>query len=192
MGIREKIGALTPRQVALIMLFVTLFIPTNNLMGSLDFMANRFVIIVRVTALIWTIDVSYWIINSQVGISLADFSILNPYSMFAAVIYSVFNIIFAVQVVRFCRGQTSKRLTIFIGILTLLFPLVFFTFWIYPEILTFIERSGLLLYIGPLPIQLIIGLIIMRYAGPWKVTKPWEEGHTREDWWKEEQKSGGE
>lgn len=192
MGIREKIEALTSRQVALIMLFVTLFIPTNNLMGPGHMQANEFVVGVRVTALIWTLDISYWIINLQVGISIADFSILDPYSMFAAVIYSVFNIVFAVQVVRFCRGQTSKRLTVFVGMLTLLFPLVFSPYWYYQEILAFIERSGLLLYIGPLPIQLIIGLIIMRYAGPWKVTEPWEGGHAREDWWKEEQKSAGE
>ncbi len=192
MEIRKRIEALTPKQVALIMLFVTLFIPTNNLAGSGHMQANEFVIGVRVVALVWTLELSYWIINSQVGISIADFSILNPYSMLAAVVYSVFNIVFAVQVVRFCRNQTSKRLTIFVGMLTLLFPLVFSPYWYYQEILAFIERSGLLLYIGPLPVQLIIGLIIMRYAGPWKLTKPWEEGHAREDWWKEEQKSAGE
>lgn len=186
MGIKKRIQSLTIKQISLIMLFATLFLPTANLQGPEYMQANEYVVGVRVTALIWAMDISYWIINSQVGISIAGFSILDPdpFWMLITLIYSVFNVVFAIQVVRFCRNQTSKRLAILVGVLTIVFPLIFNPYGAYlgiQDMIDFTMRSGLLLYIGPLPIQLIIGLVIMRYAGPWKLTKPWQEEEDRED-----------
>ncbi len=187
MGIKKRIQSLTARQISLVMLFATLFVPTANLQGPGYMQANEYVMTVRVTALIWAMDISYWIINSQVGISIAGFSIfgiLDPFWMLITVIYSAFNIVFAIQVVRFCRNQTSKRLALLAGVLTIVFPLIFDPYGAYlgiQDMIDFTMRSGLLLYVGPLPIQLIIGLVIMRYAGPWKLTKPWQEEEDRED-----------
>lgn len=186
MGIKKRIQSLTIKQISLIMLFATLFLPTANLQGPTSVQANEYIMGVRVTALIWAMDISYWIINSQVGISITGFSILDPdpFWMLITLIYSAFDVVFAIQVVRFCRNQTSKRLALLAGVLTIVFPMIFNPYGAYlgiQDMIDFIMRSGLLLYIGPLPIQLIIGLVIMRYAGPWKLTKPWQEEEDLED-----------
>jgi len=162
-----------------------LLVPAINYPGGGHLQANELVRGVVVAALLWNIQLSYWILYSEIGISIVGVNILNPYHILSSTIMSIVNIIFAIQVIRFCKKQTSKRITIAIGILTLIFPfLIFIPWWSYQNAIQFWERSGLIIYYGPIPILLIIGLIIMRYVGPWKVTKPWEEDETLQgDWW---------
>lgn len=187
MDIRQKIARMSNREIAIVMLIATLFLPTINTRGSGHHIANEIVRGVNIYALLWTIRLSYWIIYSQSGISIEGIEILNPYYMLGASIYSLFNMIFALQVIRFCRKKTSKRVALVTGIIGLIFPMIFMPSWMYQDALDFFWRSGLIIYYGPIPIQIIIGLIIMRYAGPWKVTKPWEdEEKSHEEWWKEE------
>ena len=85
-------------------------------------------------------------------------------------IFGLFNIIFAFQVARFVQGSSSKNVTYIIGVLTLLMPLINLIMYV-PWLLN--ARS--IVYVGPLPIQLILGLLIMRrYAVPLPTT-PWDE-----------------
>jgi hypothetical protein len=39
--------------------------------------------------------------------------------------------------------------------------------------LPFMLSWGIFVYIGPIPIQLAIGLLLMHFAGPKEITSPW-------------------
>ncbi len=95
--------------------------------------------------------------------------ILNPLLMMWAPIFGGFNILFAVQVVRYTKGKSSLRKTIVASLLTLAIPLY--------QIIIFVPYMlslGYLRIIGPIPIQLIVGLILVRRYGSKPLTSPWE------------------
>jgi len=78
------------------------------------------------------------------------------------------NIIFALQVIRYIRGDASRKSTLVAGALTLVLPIVsLLVAW------PLMVVSGTFAYIGPIPIQLITGLLLMRFAGPKEITASW-------------------
>jgi len=99
---------------------------------------------------------------------MGGLQILNYFSLTAGLSLGFFNIIFAFQVIRYIRGKTSKRSTLVVGALTLVLPIIsLIVAW--PVMLS----SGVFVYIGPIPIQLATGLLLMRLAGPKEITSPW-------------------
>jgi len=94
--------------------------------------------------------------------------ILNPLVLLWAPVNGFFNILFAVQVIRYIQDKTSMKKTIIAGVLTLVIPL-YQTFLYLPYLLAI----GLY-FIGPIPIQLVVGLLIARKYGPKPADAPWE------------------
>ncbi len=95
--------------------------------------------------------------------------ILNPLIMSWVPVYGLFNILFAVQVVRFIQGKTSTNRAILAGLSTLILPLY--------EVLLFVPyllSIGHLSFVGPIPIQLIVGLFIIWKYRPKPLDTPWE------------------
>ncbi|MFW9919648.1 MAG: hypothetical protein ACFFED_08615 [Candidatus Thorarchaeota archaeon] len=182
----QRIERMTIREITVAMLVVTLIIPAAIIPGGGHYSGNEIVRGAAIVALLWICRLSYWMIDSSTGILIEGMDIVNPIFMLSAFIISIFNILFAIQVVRFCQSKSSKGIAFVLGILSLIFPVVFNPPWAYEYVLDFL-RAGLPIYYGPIPIQLIIGLLIMRYAGPWKVTEPWnEEKESQENWWSKE------
>ncbi|MFW9892145.1 MAG: hypothetical protein ACFFFO_08085 [Candidatus Thorarchaeota archaeon] len=95
--------------------------------------------------------------------------ILHPLVMMWVPVYGGFNILFAVQVVRYSKGKTSLRNTIIAGLLTLAIPLYEVAIF-----LPYMLSDGYLRIIGPIPIQLIVGLILIKKYGPKPLATPWE------------------
>ncbi|MCK5151523.1 MAG: hypothetical protein KAQ65_06775 [Candidatus Thorarchaeota archaeon] len=96
--------------------------------------------------------------------------ILNPLVMQWVPIFGIFNILFAVQIIRYTRGKASLRSSLILGILTLVMPL-FQTVIYMPYILNYSYFP----YTGPIPIQLALGLIIAKKYGPKPLDAPWAE-----------------
>jgi len=100
--------------------------------------------------------------------SIGGLQVLNSYSLPIGISLGFFNIIFAFQVIRFLRGATSKRNTLWTGALTLVIPMIsLIVAW--PAM----ASSGFFAYIGPIPIQLATGILLMYLAGPKEPTSPW-------------------
>ncbi|MFW9847855.1 MAG: hypothetical protein ACFFF4_01880 [Candidatus Thorarchaeota archaeon] len=97
--------------------------------------------------------------------------ILNPLLLLWVPVSGIFNLLFAVQVIRYSKEQASFRSTIILGLLTLAMPL-FQTFLYLPYVLTY---SSYFPYTGPIPIQLILGFYFMKKYGPKEVDAPWTE-----------------
>lgn len=109
-----------------------------------------------------------WITAS--GSASVDFNIPDPYAFIDSLIFSCFRYIFAIQIIRHHRSETSQRGVWISAILTLI-PLV-------P--LFILSLFGVTMYAGggftgPIPLFLILGLIIDRYWGIEPVVQPWDD-----------------
>ena len=112
-------------------------------------------------ALFWTIYPS--------GFPWGGLQVLTYYSLTAGLSLGFFNILFAFQLIRYIRGKTSRKRTLVVGALTLVLPMYSMT-----VALPIMLLSGNFSFIGPIPIQLITGLLLMRVAGPpEEPTTPW-------------------
>ncbi|RDE12100.1 MAG: hypothetical protein C4K48_10470 [Candidatus Thorarchaeota archaeon] len=100
--------------------------------------------------------------------SMSGLQVLTYYALSTGLSLGFFNIIFAFQVIRFTRGATSKRNTLLVGALTLVLPITSLIV-AFPTMIS----SGAFVYIGPIPIQLITGLLLMHLAGPKEPVSPW-------------------
>jgi len=147
-------GRLNWKQAAIIMLLVT-FIPpyTTFLLG---FSEHR--VSVAVYALLWAINPP-----GAMGIQ-----ILNYWAFSMGIPLGVFNILFAIQVVRYSREETGKMSTLLAGCLTLFLPLTSLL-----VTLPFMVMNSYFVYIGPIPIQLITGLFLLKAARKPEPTQPW-------------------
>ena len=100
--------------------------------------------------------------------SIGGLQVLNSYSVPIGISLGFFNILFAFQVIRYIKGASSKRKTLVVGALTLVLPIIsLIVSW--PAMIS----SGIFVYIGPIPIQLVTGLLLMHLAGPKEITSPW-------------------
>ena len=100
--------------------------------------------------------------------AISGLQMVNYYSLTAGLSLGFFNILFALQVIRYIRGDAGRRSTLIAGVLTLVIPIISSI-----VSLPIMLSSGYFVYIGPIPIQLITGLLLMRFAGPKEITAPW-------------------
>lgn len=153
---RRSSGGSVPHEITVVLAISTLAVPYAVIPWTVNFTHDS-VMTVRgaVFAILWVI--LPW--DSYPS----GFQLLSPTYVQLGVILGIFNILFGVQVHRFCRKRTSWNKVILSGALTLVIPFVFLAVFL----------SSLLAhptYIGPIPIQLLIGLIIA-----WLLKTPEEE-----------------
>ncbi len=103
------------------------------------------------------------------------FHILDPLVLQWIPLFGIFNITFLIQVIRCTREKVSIRSTLITGILTLVIPL-FQTITYWQQLITIDQYY----YFGPIPIQLIIGLLIVKHYGPRPIDTPWAKSTTLE------------
>ena len=149
------------KYVILIMTLVTVVPPYTTLLSGFGGHGHQISnVSISIHALLWAIFPPEF--------SYGGLQILNLIALSFGIPLGFLNIIFAFQVVRYFRGETSKRRTLLAGISTLIVP---FTSLII--VLPIMISSGLYVYIGPIPVQLITGLLLMYFAGPKEPTSPW-------------------
>ncbi|TFG32764.1 hypothetical protein EU528_02310 [Candidatus Thorarchaeota archaeon] len=140
----------------LIMALATLVPPFMTILYGVDGQSIH----VSITAL-------FWGIFPPVA-PASGFQILDDYWLPGSLSLGFFNIIFAFLVIRYIRGETSKRKTLVVGAMTIVVPLIAF----FSALPLMISRE-VFAYIGPIPIQYVIGRLLMHFAGPKEVTTPW-------------------
>ena len=113
-----------------------------------------------VYALLWAIDPP----------GAFGLQVLNGPALSMGIPLGFFNILFALQVVRYTREEVGKTSTLAAAVLTLLLPLTSLIVTL-PYLITYPQ----FVYIGPIPIQLITGLVLMRVARKPEPTQPWDD-----------------
>ena len=149
-------GRLNCKQAAIIMVLVTLIPPYTTFL--LGFGEHR--VSVAIYALLWAINPP----------GAMGFQILNYWSLSMGIPLGVLNILFAIQVVRYTKEEAGKMSTLLTGCLTLFLPLTSLL-----VTLPFMIMNSYFVYIGPIPIQLLTGLFLMKAARKPEPTQPWEE-----------------
>ena len=158
----EKKWRFLDKWAELIMVLATLVPPFMTIFYGLDGRG----IYVAVTALFWAIFPPVAPANGLAPAS--GFQILDGNWLQGSLPLGFFNIVFAFQVIRYIRGRSGKWKTLAAGATTLVVPIISFIFY-----LRYMIMNDYFVYIGPIPIQLVIGLLLMRSLGPKEPTKPW-------------------
>ena len=149
---------LSEKYALIIMGLVTVIPPYTTLLSG--FGGHDHHVSISINALFWAIFPS--------EVSFGGLQVLNLNALSFGIPLGFFNIIFAFQVIRFLRGDTSRRRTLLSGISTLVIPLASLIM-----ALPFMLTWGIFVYIGPIPVQLVTGLILVYYFGPKEPTTPW-------------------
>jgi len=87
-------------------------------------------------------------------------------------------LLFAYCVQGYCLGKSSWKVPFFIGLLiTMIYGILFS-----PRLLGWLEY-GILVYAGPLPITIILGLVLMRLVGAPQINRPFDDQVGPSSWW---------
>ena len=110
----------------------------------------------------------------ETGMPIALIMILvNP---FIYLPLTLLNILYAIWIVRYYQAKASKDSTLILGLLSIILPTV--------VVLYLTSLLGEFVIVYPIPIQFIVGLIIMwRIEGP-EVISPWSGMRLDLSWWK--------
>ena len=179
--IKNSIENLSPLSVSVIYAIVTLFCPivVASLGWGGDSEGNHWVDLV-IVALTWTfLPLSG---NSNpMGLGIEGYGIyfLNPSVLINTFPILFLSIVFAVQVVRFRMGEAQRKQTLQLGVLSIL-PATLWGLLGYMAV----GQSGLFIYVGPIPIQLLLGYLFMRYSLKWKTEQLFEDEKV-ENWWED-------
>ena len=144
------------------MILITLFIPYAALYWFTIFLpvGMEAIVGVGIYAILWAYFPDHR--------NYARFQIFTPGVVMGSVILGIFNILFGLVVVRYCKGKTRKMSVILSALLTFLFP-IYQAFLYLPHLF----ELEILEYIGPIPIQVIAGFIIAKRYGPQEIDSPW-------------------
>jgi hypothetical protein len=178
--IKDTIVNLSPITVSIIYFIITLFCPImiTSIGGGGDSEGNKWVDL-AIVALSWTYFPPSGNWNPMgLGVEGYGFFFLNP-SVFMNTFPILFlSILFAVQVVRFRMGEAPRKQTLQLGVLSIL-PATLWGLMGYVPVV----QSELFIYVGPIPIQFLLGYLLMRYSPEWKTDKLFEDDEKVKNWW---------
>ena len=163
-SIGEYIQRMSIRQISILMVIVTFLVPnfvsytssTRN--GVLEYLEPVFL------AMIWTYSAPY--VQYYGG-----FQFMDPVQIFMYSMFTVPPILFALLVIRYCLGKNTSNqvwigaalsvaLNVGLGIVS---------------IIGFFQHYGMFLYNGLIPIQLILGYLIVKYKESPLDSLHWDE-----------------
>jgi len=100
-----------------------------------------------------------------------------------SMLFTLLRPLFAIQMVRFYRSSSSKRLTLLIGLITELQPII-----VNFQTVLWLTESNLVLRL-PIPLTLLIAIIVMQVFPPRKKPEVWieKEEEKGQSWWSSNQ-----
>lgn len=153
----------SPCMIAFLMTLVTLLSPYASY--HVEFVFFGFFIMPGLYAPAWV-----WFYGFSPGIHF-----LNPFFSFTTFLLGIPNLVFLVWIIRYYQGKTSRFNAITVGAVSVLFPLL--------VALSSLNLEFLTVYNGPVPIQFIIGLVLLyRIEGP-ELKTAWEGQLHNQKWW---------
>ncbi|MFW9849177.1 MAG: hypothetical protein ACFFF4_08550 [Candidatus Thorarchaeota archaeon] len=159
-----------------IFLLVTLFVPFGAAPGSSSYTSS----------VGWSISVTLfailWVYRIPSSLEQGGF-VFGPEYWNVSLIFAFPSMIFAFLVLLHVKGKISRGYTVLGGIFSLIWPGGFMLVTGLYALL-----NGALVYIGPIPIQFLFGLILLRYYSP-KEEKSFPLISDESSWWNEDNDS---
>lgn len=156
-------GALTGDQrlewiAPTIIILTTLFAP----FGVYFFSLSHSTIIVSVHSLLWGIMPGE---SRGIGYLLVESYLIVGRGLF----YGIFNIWFGIEVIRHFKDYNRRRMVLISGAISMIYP-------IFLAILSWrwLIYSATFVYLGPIPIQLVVGLSLSKLYGERKPLELWK------------------
>ncbi|MHA1904114.1 MAG: hypothetical protein ACXAB6_08700 [Candidatus Thorarchaeota archaeon] len=109
------------------------------------------------------------------------FYFLDPLALFSTFPIWFLSAIFAIQIVRYRMGKADGKKTRLLGIISLILPAIYGVMG-----LPAVVQAGVLAYVGPIPLQFLVGYILLRYSTYWEPESPFEQADS-ESWWEKEE-----
>ncbi|MHA1957642.1 MAG: hypothetical protein ACXADL_09375 [Candidatus Thorarchaeota archaeon] len=78
-------------------------------------------------------------------------------------------------------GKADGKKTRLLGIISLILPAIYGVMG-----LPAVVQAGVLAYVGPIPLQFLVGYILLRYSTYWEPESPFEQADS-ESWWEKEE-----
>lgn len=166
----DWIRNLSISQIELIMLITTALTPQfvgftrtweNDVLVSMDIVFVAFMYSVGTSTLPYYSGITF----------------LNPDVTFSNTAMTSLSILFGIAVIYYCRNRISRKIVNITAILGILLPL-FTGFTIMISCL----YIGIVVYSGPIPIQLVIGLAITHYTSL-RQDELWMTTESKDKWW---------
>lgn len=158
-----ELYGVSPNVIAIIMLITTLIAPSGIIPGGVSEVGSYWAGSV-VYSLIWV-----YVFGGFYEFGLRVFNV----DLMLTLPLCILNVAFAVWIVRYYQDKSSKYSAMMIGLLSVLLP---------TSLALYI--SGLVIAIYPIPIQFIVGLLVLwRIEGP-EVISPWSGMRLDLSWWK--------
>ncbi|MFW9806592.1 MAG: hypothetical protein ACFFFK_07685 [Candidatus Thorarchaeota archaeon] len=149
----------SPGVIAIFLIIATLMIPSGMIPSGTSPYGTD-----------WYIYSLLWIYSSG-GLFGGGFRAFNM-DLFLTLPLCILNVVFAIWIIRYYQAKTTKYTAMTIGLLSVLLPTILVLYF-----------SGLVVIVYPLPIQFIIGLLILwRIEGP-EVISPWSGMRLDLSWW---------
>ncbi len=181
MGIRKGISDLSTVQSSIIMGVTTLFAPIVSASYGWGGSPEGYWIDLVIIAITWMyLPESGNSSPMYLGIRGYGLHLLNPMVLYRTFTLWILSLLFGFQVIRFRSGDAGKKSTLALGILSLVPPTVLGLMG-YVAII----QADVIAYSGPIPLQFVIGYILMRYSENWETRTPFGEDEPTK-WWEEE------
>ncbi len=139
------------------MVLVTFFLPSGFVPIPAPYLTfTIYVAMVYSPIWVYATDFTHYGVAGYTG-----FFFFNPAYLIQELILSALNLVFLWSIIRYYQGKTSRNTAISIGVLSLVPPVIM------PLVISF--GRGLV-YLGPLPLQFLIGLLLLlKVKGPEEV-----------------------
>jgi len=160
-GIKSAIISHSTYLVSVVMVIVTLLCPvTITSMGRGSTAEGYNWVDLAVIAVLWTyFPVSRNSNPMSFGVEGYGFFPLNPAILFNTFPFWFLSIIFASQVIRYYTADIPRKHVMLVGYLSLIPPTIAGLFGLMPVI-----QSSILVYVGPIPIQFLVGYSFVRFS----------------------------
>jgi peptidoglycan/LPS O-acetylase OafA/YrhL len=159
---------LTFRQIVFLVALVSLFAPiavVTSVNGGGYYGNLHFDVVYIIISPIWT-----FAFGDVYNYYYPGLWVIDPLRMIGLLPLTFFEFAFGVLVIRYCQDKCSRRRVYLGAIASMAFPLLLFVTWI-PNYTAY----HILGYEGPVPIQLIIGLLLVRSHKVPGSDSPWLE-----------------
>ncbi len=131
--------------------------------GVYPFSVHNDVLTVSMHALLWGIMPEAFAYNGSILFYM--YVIIGR-----GIFYGIFNIWFGIEVIRYISDYSRRRMAITSGISSLIYPFAMVIIsW------PWLQYSTTLEYLGPIPIQFVVGLLLMKYFGEQKPLEAWSD-----------------
>lgn len=164
----SELYGVSPGVIAIIMFIITGVVPIGFIPET------TFIFEPMIYSLFWVFPLSHDFFGFPFAMMPVVF--LNPFVIFLTLPLTILNVNYAIWVVRYYKNQTSRYTAIMMGMLSMILPVALAIY--------LSAMFGTLMLVYPIPIQFIIGLVLLwKIEGP-EVISPWSGMRLDLSWWK--------